>query len=92
MVGSSLREKEKEIEILRAQLRSSRVRDSDHAQCNIIIDKLQADVNRLTQQLNDSSIRGKGTRELQLEIDRLNRTIKETANSSTTKTSDVRAL
>jgi hypothetical protein len=41
MIGSSLREKEKEIEIMKEKLRSSRFRDSDHGQCNSIIQNLQ---------------------------------------------------
>ena len=41
LVGSTLREKEKEIELLKEKLRTSKLRDNDHAQCNIIIQNLK---------------------------------------------------
>jgi predicted RNase H-like nuclease (RuvC/YqgF family) len=69
------------------------VRDGDHAQCNTIIQSLQADINRLNHQLTDSSIQGKNTRTLQLEIDRLNKLLKESSSSSAiNKSADVRSL
>jgi predicted RNase H-like nuclease (RuvC/YqgF family) len=90
MIGSSLREKEREIELLREKLRSSRVRDGDHAQCNSIIQALQNDVNRLGQQLSESSMQGgKNSRGLEQEVSRLNKILKDT---TTSKSAEMRSL
>lgn len=69
------------------------MREGDHVQCNTIIQSLQADINSLNQQLADSSIQGKNTHTLQLEIDRLNKLLKESSTSSAiNKNADIRAL
>lgn len=89
MIGSSLREKEKEIEILKERLRTSRTREGDHAQCDSIIQSLQSDINRISQQLADASLQSKNNRSLQMEVDRLNKSLKDSSNN---KGADVRAL
>jgi hypothetical protein len=96
LIVSELREKEKEVELLREKLRSGRVREGDHAQCNTIIESLQQDLHRINVQLTESAVSSKGNRQLQQEIDRLNRLVKESSASASgttsIKTSDVRAL
>lgn len=51
LIGSSLREREKEIELLKEKLRTSKFRENDHAQCNVIIQNLEFEINRLGKQL-----------------------------------------
>ena len=51
LISSSLREREKEIELLKEKLRTSKFRENDHAQCNVIIQNLEFEIGRLSKQL-----------------------------------------
>lgn len=75
---------------MREKLRSTRIRESDHAQCNATINSLQSEISKLSHQLSEATMQGsKSKRILELEIDRLSRQQKD---GSINKSSDIRAL
>ena len=84
IIGSALREKEMEIELLKEKLRTGRWRADENAQSNVIIQNLELEIQRLTIKIRElESGEGKNIRALEIEIDRLNRQLRD---SSTTKT------
>jgi hypothetical protein len=75
---------------LKEKIRTGKLRDNDHAQCNVVIQSMQLETNKLIQQLNaPSSQSTKSTRLLEQEIERLNRQVKE---NSLDKSADFRAM
>jgi septal ring factor EnvC (AmiA/AmiB activator) len=54
---------------MREKLRSTRIRESDHAQCNTTINSLQNEISKLSHQLSEASMQNsKNKRTLELEI------------------------